>query len=403
MQFLVLVSALLSTGAVAQLSSVVNKACNTRYSVSPTTRIRTTTYRASITRTVGRTLVVSNVATVDHILQTCTLMRNASLQINPVTTVTSAPSTFFTTSTSTALATVTAASSTDTFTAFQTITQTQTFTNTQSFTTATTVLSTTLVAGITRTIAAPSGFTALADSPGFSAKKRSPLLERREPHVSRDTKARYHLPALPEAGKALNARQNGDSGAQFPVGVQCTSRTTFFATSTTTSTAVGTGGASTVTIVAPNVISTVTVSTTGTTTVRSPPPLLSSTLLLTSISDCSSRCYHFRDRVDLCLRHHHDNLYLCHHPVCYHHYSCTSCHAVRSVPEQQPDQLGLWWQPDRNTYLQRRLSPPVCQRHRHHRNWLLQRLRHHWQLRWLRPVSSYRWQHLLLHRHRWPL
>ena len=130
------------------------------------------------------------------------------------------------------------------------------------------MLSTTFVAGVTRTVAAPSGFTALADSPNYQAKKRNAVAEKFSNVQKRDA-AQQALPYIfPEAGK-IGARQATTSGAaQFPVGIQCTARTTYFATATTTTTIAGaTGAPSTVTLAQPTIVRTVTVSTSGTRTV----------------------------------------------------------------------------------------------------------------------------------------
>ncbi|KAI5360738.1 hypothetical protein Slin15195_G086540 [Septoria linicola] len=241
MQFLVLVTALLSSVAVAQqsLSSTVNRQCATRYSLKPTSTIRTTTYRASTTRTIGRTVVV-----------------------NPRTTVTAAAATLVTTRTVGQFSTVTAASSTDTFTSFQTATSTSTFVVTQGFTTATTVLSTTTVPGVTSTRPTPAGFTALADTPGYFPKKRGAVIERSL--EQRQSKAQGHIPLLPEAGSKMAKRQ-ASAQREYPVGIQCTSRTTFFSTRTATSTQAGV--TSTVTAARSTVVRTITVTSTGVRTV----------------------------------------------------------------------------------------------------------------------------------------
>ncbi|PPJ60484.1 hypothetical protein CBER1_03189 [Cercospora berteroae] len=237
MQLLVLLTAALGSVALAQqpTSSTVNFVCATRYALQPTSQIRTTTFRVSTTNTAGRTVTV-----------------------NPRTTRTIGANTFTVTNTFTSFSTVTAAGSVATATAFVTATSTQVSTVTQTFTSATVITVTNSLAGVTSTVAAPAGFTALGLTPGF-VEKRDSAPEPHHPHIARAA-AKGHLPILPEVGKKqLQARQN--SGQEFPVGILCTSRTTFFVTGTATTTRAG--PTTTITITQPNVVRTVTTTITG--------------------------------------------------------------------------------------------------------------------------------------------
>ncbi|GIZ45967.1 hypothetical protein CKM354_000911100 [Cercospora kikuchii] len=236
MQFLVFLTAALGSVALAQqpTSSTVNFVCATRYALQPTNQIRTTTFRVTTTNSVGRTVTV-----------------------NPRTTRTVGANTFTVTNTFTSFSTVTAASSVATATAFVTATSTQVSTVTQTFTSATVITITNSLAGVTSTVAEPAGFTALGLSPGF-VEKRDSAPEPHHPHIARAA-AKGHLPILPEVGKKIQARQN--SGQEFPVGILCTSRTTFFVTGTATSTRAG--PTTTITITQPNVVRTVTTTITG--------------------------------------------------------------------------------------------------------------------------------------------
>ncbi|KAM3421001.1 hypothetical protein BST61_g1427 [Cercospora zeina] len=245
MQLLVFLTAALGSVALAQqpTSSTVNFVCATRYALQPTNQIRTTTFRVSTTNTAGRTVTVT-----------------------PRTTTTIGANTFTVTNTFTSRSTVTAASSVATATAYVTATSTLVSTVTQTFTTATVTTVTNSIAGVTSTVSAPAGFTALGLTPDFNVK-RDALPEPRHPRMAKRAVAKGHLPILPEArNKKIQARQN--SGQEFPVGVLCTSRTTFFATGTVTSTAAG--PTQTITTSSGNVVRTVTTTITGAPTTITP-------------------------------------------------------------------------------------------------------------------------------------
>ncbi|KAF2209635.1 hypothetical protein CERZMDRAFT_100417 [Cercospora zeae-maydis SCOH1-5] len=246
MQLLVLLTAALGPVAFAQqpTSSTVNFVCATRYALQPTNQVRTTIFRVTTTNTAGRTVTV-----------------------NPTTTVTVGATTFTVTSTITSRSTVTAASSVATATAFVTATSTLVSTVTQTFTTASVVTVTNSLPGVTSTVSAPAGFTALGLAPDFNVK-RDASPEPRHPHIAKRAAAKGHLPILPEAGSntKIQARQN--SGQEYPVGVLCTSRTTFFATGTATSTAAG--RTQTITVSSPNVVRTITRTVNGAATTVTP-------------------------------------------------------------------------------------------------------------------------------------
>ncbi|KJX96216.1 hypothetical protein TI39_contig695g00007 [Zymoseptoria brevis] len=221
---------LLSVTVFAQsLQSNVNTRCYTRYSSRATSVIRKTNFRYATTRTA-------------YAYQTNT----------PRATVTPAVVTSAVTTTSTSTARVTAATSTDTFTRFTTTTQTDTSTTTNFLTQWLTSTSTSTVATSTTTIAPPVGFTNLAESTGYAAK-RNAVVEKFEAMEERAAPVKGYLPIIDEASP-LHARQ-AQNAAEFPVAISCTASTTF----TRTSTFIRTAATATTTIKAKTIFTTVTV------------------------------------------------------------------------------------------------------------------------------------------------
>ncbi|EME48462.1 hypothetical protein DOTSEDRAFT_67488 [Dothistroma septosporum NZE10] len=211
---LVLSAALFGVEALgaSSLSSTINQKCFTQYSLVRPRVLTTTDFDAHITLTATQ-----------------------FVSFTPHTTMTPLAITSSVTTTHTNTGTVTAPTTTDTYTTSKTITQTNTEVDTSSYT-QTVTTSTTVTISSTTTVAAPSGFTGLAQWPGYLPKRN--VAARRDAlasNVASVASTNYFLPTVaPAATHQVQARKLAANAVEVPYAVSCTRSITYFTTKTST-------------------------------------------------------------------------------------------------------------------------------------------------------------------------